>query len=312
MNATAESKELMLGPGSVTWAVMRNPAAVLVGLLREGLMNALSLPFATTTVEHDRTLFPDPMKRFRHASWWFLTATYGTREETEALSRVVRRRHSYMNGIEPVTGRPYAASSDELLKLCHAFAWLSYLAAHEAIEGRLTDDERDQFLVEVASLSAMVGLDPALVPTAWAEMEAYLDEQRASYAVGEHARSLLTPFASGRFPPGSLLGDLPAWQRTALAPLLRAVVDMALDTIPPPERALLGIDRPPQLRSAAAVRASRRLLARTFARPANRDRFEALIGGGVPEVMERARAAERGGSTFVPPDLSRVPVAAAR
>ncbi len=311
--------EWMLGPGSVTWAVMRNPYVFAVGILREGLLNALSLPFATTTVEHDRTLLADPMMRFRHAAWWFFTAPYGTKEETERLSRVVRRRHAHMNGVEPVTGRPYAASSDELLVLCHALSWTSYLAAYESIHQPLASAERDQFLVEVATLSATVGLDPALVPLTWEDMTAYLAEQRQTYAVGEHARSLLIPFTTGRFPPGSYLGALPAWQRHLLAPVFRAVVDLAVATIPDPERSLLGIGRPAQLRSATAVRCSGRALAGLLARPATRDRFEAVIGGGVPEVMQRARAAESalGGPIlakrhFTLPQLSEVSVPPAR
>ena len=66
--------EWALGPGSVTWRVMKDPTVFIVGLLREALLLTLHPAFAAAAADHD-SFGDDPVMRFKHVAWYTYAAT---------------------------------------------------------------------------------------------------------------------------------------------------------------------------------------------------------------------------------------------
>lgn len=297
--------EWALGPGAVSWDVMRNPCVFVVGILREAILLTLHLPFAAAAVDHDG-VHEDPVKRFRTIARYAYSATYGTKSEAEFVSGFVRRRHAQVTGIEPVTGHPYQANADYELVLTQALLSSSFLAAYETIHGRLSARRRDQYLLEQKTAGALLGIRPEHLPSSWEELQALLAKSRSTWAAGQQARTVLKPFASGEYPPGSVIGELPYMKRKTAAWTVRALTDTALLTMGPEDRQLLAIDRPPQLRSRTAVHMSLKTLATFLGRPRGRELFDDFLKPDVAKIVRRARVAERGpgaaAATFVPPD----------
>lgn len=281
-----------LGPGSVSWDVMRNPAVFVVGILREAILLTLHLPFAAAAVDHDG-VHADPVKRFRTIARYAYSATYGTKAEAEHVSGYVRRRHTQIVGVEPISGAPYQANSDYELVLTQALLTSSWVAAYEAVHPPLAPARRDRFVREQQLAGALLGIRPHHLPDTWDELQAFLARARETWAAGEYARTILKPFASGEYPEGSVIGELPGPQRRVAAFLVRVLTDVALSTMGPEDRSLLAIDRPPQLRSHAAVRLTHRALAAWLGRPHGRDVFERFLKPDVAKIMRRARKAER-------------------
>lgn len=300
-----------LGPGAVSWKVLRNPCVFVVALLREGILLTLHPQFAAAAVDHDR-VHEDPVTRYRTIARYAYSAVYGTPEDAERVSGFVRRSHTRVVGVEPITGLPYQANSDFELALTQTLLSSSWIAAYEAISGRLSDAERDQFLIEQKTAGALLGIPPEHLPGTTVELETFLANARKRWAAGPQAREVLRPFTLGDYPVGSVIGELPPLKRRAVASVIRALTDTTLLTMHPDDLKLLAIGRRPELRSPRAVRASLRLLAAYLGSPRGVAVWEQFMKADVAAIMHRAREAERaaGGHdaaarSFVAPDPSR-------
>jgi uncharacterized protein (DUF2236 family) len=303
--------EWAYGPGAVSWEILRNPCVFVVALLREGILLTLHPQFASAAVDHDR-VHQDPVTRYRTIARYAYSGVYGTCEDAERVSGFVRRNHTRVVGVEPITGLPYQANSAYELALTQVLLTSSWVAAYEAISGRLSSAERDQFVVEQQTAGALLGIPPHDLPATWAELETFLANARVRFAAGLQAREVLRPFAFGDYPPGSVIGELPPLKRKAVASGVRALTDITLTTMHPDDLELLQINRRPELRSRVAVRASLRALAAYMGSPRGVAAWERFMKPDVAKIMDRARAAERaaGGhrvaaATFVAPDPAK-------
>jgi uncharacterized protein (DUF2236 family) len=194
-----------LGPGAVSWKVLRNPAVFVIALLREGLLLTLHPQFAAAAVDHDR-VHQDPVTRYRTIARYAYSVVYGTPADAERVSGFVRRNHVRVAGVEPITGLPYQANSDYELALTQTLLSSSWIAAYEIIAGRLSDHERDQFLVEQRTAGALLGIEPDHLPGTMTELDTFLANARVRWAAGHQAREVLRPFTLGDYPAGSVIG----------------------------------------------------------------------------------------------------------
>lgn len=297
-----------LGPGSVSWEVLRNPVVYVIALLREGILLTLHPPFAAAATDHDR-VHQDPVMRYRTVARYAYSVVYGTREEAARVSGFVRKNHQRVVGIEPLSGQPYQAHSDYELALTQVLLTSSWIAAYEIVHGRLPDADRDQFLIEQKSAGALLEIPPDHLPSTMAQLEAFLAQARERFAVGPQAREVLKPFAYGDYPFGSVIGELSPLRRKAVASIVRGLTDMTLVTMHPGDLDLLSIGRRPELRFRAATRASVRPLAAYLGSERGTAQWERFMKPDLAAIMDRARAAERaaGGhraaaAGFVPPD----------
>jgi uncharacterized protein (DUF2236 family) len=302
------ARDWALGPGAVSWKVLRNPCVFVIALLREGILLTLHPQFAAAAVDHDR-VHADPVTRYRTIARYAYSTTYGTREDAERVAGFVRKNHTRVIGIEPITGLPYQAHSEYELALTQALLSSSWIAAYEIISGPLTYAERDQFLAEQKVAGALLGIPPEHLPGTVAELDGFLAAARQRWAAGWQARDVLKPFTMGDYPAGSVIGELPPLKRKAVSRGVRALTDVTLLTMHPDDLALLSIPRKPELRFEVAVRASLRALAAYLGSARGVAAWDAFMKPDVAALMRRARDAEgaAGGHdvaarSFVPPD----------
>jgi len=297
-----------LGPGAVSWKVLRNPCVFVIALLREGILLTLHPQFAAAAVDHDR-VHADPVTRYRTIARYAYSTMYGTREDAERVAGFVRKNHTRVVGVEPITGLPYQAHSEFELALTQALLSSSWIAAYEIISGPLSDAERDQFLAEQKVAGTLLGIPPEHLPGTVAELDGFLAAARQRWAAGWQARDVLKPFTMGDYPAGSVIGELSPLKRKAVSRGVRALTDITLLTMHPDDLMLLSIPRKPELRFEVAVRASLRALAAYLGSARGVAAWDAFMKPDVAALMRRARDAERaaGGHdvaarSFVPPD----------
>lgn len=299
-----------LGPGAVSWKVLRNPAVFVIALLREGLLLTLHPQFASAAIDHDR-VHQDPVTRYRTIARYAYSTVYGSPEDAERVASFVRRNHTRVVGVEPITGLDYQAHSEYELALTQTLLSDSWIAAYELLHGRLGDAERNGFLAEQKLAGALLGIPPTHLPGTMAELETFIGNARRRWAAGWQAREILRPFTMGDYPAGSVIGELPALKRRAAARAVRALSDIAMLTMHPDDLELFSLPRRAELRWEPAVRASARALAAGLGSPRGIAAWDAFMKSDVAAIMRRAREAEQaaGGHevaarTFVPPDPS--------
>src|SRR5882724_4707251 len=108
-----------LGPGAVSWKVLRNPAVYVIALLREGILLTLHPQFAAAAIDHDR-VHQDPVTRYRTIARYAYSTVYGTSADAQRVAGFVRRNHTRVVGVEPLTGLDYQAHSEYELALTQA------------------------------------------------------------------------------------------------------------------------------------------------------------------------------------------------
>lgn len=305
-----QSVDWALGPGAVSWKVLKDPTVFVVGLLREAMLLTLHPAFAAAAVDHD-SFGDDPIERFRHVAMYAYTGTYGTKSDAEKVSAIVRRRHTQITGIEPLTLLPYRAHSEYELALTQAMLAASFLAVYEELHGELTSTQRDQFFQEQKLPGALLGVKPEHLPSTYGEMVDYLAHARNRFTTGLQARETLSPFGVSDYPKGTVIGDLSPLTRKLAMFGVRAVSDMAMLTMSWEERELISINRRPKLGGQRAVRASLHLLSTWLTSEKGIAAFEGFIGKSTAKIYRRAKEIDEspGGRTrvarFQVPDASQ-------
>jgi uncharacterized protein (DUF2236 family) len=185
------------GPGSVTWRLNGDLSAPVAGL-RSLLMQALH-PLAMAGVDQHSDWRADPAGRLASTSAYLVTITYGDRAAARRAADRVRAIHQRVRGIDPVTGRPYAASDPDLLIWVHAALVDSVLAAADRYGTPVSAAGKDRYVSEMTAAAELVGVPAGRPPSTTAELDAYLTSVRpeltASPTVAESTAALLDAFA---------------------------------------------------------------------------------------------------------------------
>jgi uncharacterized protein (DUF2236 family) len=162
----------LFGPDSVAWRIHADPA-MLAGGLRALLVQALE-PRAMAGVDQHSKYRDDPWGRLRRTTEFVYETTYGDRAAAEAACARVRRVHEHVRGVDPATGRVYAASDADLLLWIHAVEVESFIVAYRAYAGRLGDGDADRYVAEMATVAELVELPAAMAPRSMGELHEYL------------------------------------------------------------------------------------------------------------------------------------------
>ncbi|MDT7570698.1 MAG: hypothetical protein QOE05_872 [Actinomycetota bacterium] len=180
----------LYGPDSVTWRVHADPSMALAGL-RALFLQAVH-PLAMAGVAEHSDFREDPWGRlFRTADYVGVT-TYGTTAQAERAGAKVRGIHRRLAGIEPESGQTYSVSDPHLLRWVHCVEVESFLTTAVRCGLRVSRADQDRYYAEQTAGSALVGLDPATVPSSVAEMAAYFDAMRPELRVTAEARRTAT------------------------------------------------------------------------------------------------------------------------
>lgn len=212
----------LLGPDSVSWAVLGDVSAFVGGI--RALLVQTAHPEVVAGVEEHSRYRADPLGRLSRTSAYVTETTYGALPEIEAAVAAVRVAHRPVRG-QSERGAPYRAGDPELAAWVHNVLTNSFLVAFQAYGPRpLTGDEADRFVEEQTRIGALLGAAP---------MPATADALAAW--VGEHPalqRSTAQRAAVGflRSPPLPL----------AVRPGYRLLYEAAVATLPPAVAQIIG------------------------------------------------------------------------
>jgi uncharacterized protein (DUF2236 family) len=146
----------LTGPGSPSWRVIAEPAAIAGGI--RGLLLQVAHPLAMAGV-HDHSAFrEDPLGRLQRTSAYVTASVFGSTREAIDIAARVRRAHPHVRGTAP-DGRAYRADDPHLLAWVGLALTSSFLAGHRTwAPQQLTAAEEDRFVLEQSRIAAL--LDP--------------------------------------------------------------------------------------------------------------------------------------------------------
>lgn len=224
---------------SLTWVVMKNPVALLVGGIAAVILE-LAEPRVRAGVWEHTAFRGDPVARIRRTGYATMATIYAPAEAARALIARVNRMHAQVSGVTPA-GAAYRADDPELLNWVQATAAFAFSEGYSRFARALTAAERDNFYAEGAAPTALYGAAGA--PRAVADMEALFAAMRPKLERSPILFEFLAIMRSAPFLPS----------RT----LQRLIVRGAVEIVPGWARAILGLDAALGLRfgEAALLRA---------------------------------------------------------
>ena len=121
-----------------------------------------------------------------------IATAFGDTETAHDAAGRVRKLHSRVKGIDPITGDPYAAGDPENLLWVHTVEWHSFLAAYRAFAiDTLSPEDEDRYIAEGAPIAALLGCPEEIVPKSVAEMRTYFESVRPRLCVSSYAREAM-------------------------------------------------------------------------------------------------------------------------
>ena len=245
--ASPPGEPALVGPDSVSWRVFRNPVTMFVGGVAAVLLE-LGEPRVRTAVWDHSSFRRDPAGRLRRTGMAAMVTVYGARSQVEALTARVRALHGRIAGETP-GGEAYRADDPELLRWVQGTAAWAFMQAYRAYVRPVSAPTRDRYYAEGAAGGALYGAVD--IPASEAGIAAMIADMRPRLEPSPILHELLELVAGADILP------------TPLRPMQRVVTRAAVDLLPPPMRARLGLARRPRLLS------PERLLLRALARLAD-------------------------------------------
>ncbi|MFA9445550.1 oxygenase MpaB family protein [Egicoccus sp. AB-alg6-2] len=247
----------LCGPGSASWHVIGEPAAIAGGL--RALLLQVAHPLAMAGVADHSAFRTDPLGRLHRTSAYVTASTFGSTTEALRVARQVRRVHPHVRGTAP-DGRSYRADDPRLLTWVGVALTSSFLAADRLWSPQPLDAAgRDAFVREQSAIAALLDpavdvdgmladpaalaalragqvplpmLDTGILPSNEVELQATLDDFAPELGVNDQGRAALRFL---RWPPlpvavrGAYL-VLYAGAIGSLAPRERRALEFALPT----------------------------------------------------------------------------------
>lgn len=208
---------------SLTWRVMKNPVALLVGGVAAVILE-LAEPRVRTGIWEHTSFRGDPVSRIRRTGYATMATIYAPAEAARALIGRVNAMHARVSGTSPA-GVAYRADDPELLNWVQATAAFAFSEAYHRFVRPLSRAERDLFYAEGAGPTALYGATGA--PASTAEMEALFAAIRGKLDRSEIVFEFLRIMRDAKFLPS----------RT----LQRLIVRGAVETVPAWARDILGL-----------------------------------------------------------------------
>ncbi len=217
----------LFAPDSVTWAVMKNPVALLVGGIAAMILE-LAEPRVRTGVWEHTSFRTDPAGRVRRTGLAAMATVYAPEAAARALIDAVSERHARVAGVTP-SGQTYAATDPDLLNWVHATAAYGFLEAYKRFARRLSAAACDRFYDEGARAALLYGA--AAPPRSALGVDALFAAMAPKLERSDIVLQALNILKRARWLPG-------AGRR--LQPLL---VRAAVEITPPWAREILGLDQ---------------------------------------------------------------------
>jgi uncharacterized protein (DUF2236 family) len=219
--STPAGAPALFAPDSVTWRVMKNPIALLVGGVAAVILE-LAEPRVRTGVWEHTAFRGDPLRRIRRTGYATMVTIYGPAETAKELIARVVRMHDRVEGVTP-GGAPYRANDAELLNWVQATAAFGFFEAYHRFAKPLSLAERDALYAEGAGPTSLYGATGAPRSTAgmdvlFAAMAPKLERSDIVFEfldIMRHAPILPVPFLQGLVVRGAV-EITPGWARDIL------------------------------------------------------------------------------------------------
>lgn len=207
----------LVGPGSVSWRIFRNPVAVAVGGIAAVLIE-LGEPRVRSGVWEHSAFRSEPKARMRRTALGAMISVYGARSLVQRYTAQVNALHASVIGRTPA-GQPYRADDPDLLLWVAATAAYGFAEAYHRLVRPLSPADRDRFLEEAAAGAIFYGV--AAAPRSWRDLQHLLADWAPRLEPSPIIREFLAIIRSGRILPGAA---------RILQPLLARA---AIDLLPP-------------------------------------------------------------------------------
>jgi uncharacterized protein (DUF2236 family) len=148
----------LLGPNSVSWRVIADPAAFVAGL--RSLFVQAAHPEVVAGVDQHSRYQDDPLGRLSRTSAYVTATTFGAMPEVEGAIKTVRRAHGVVKGVSS-RGIRYEASDPGFAAWVHNALTDSFLTTNRFYSDHpLTTVEADRFVKEQTRIGSRLGADP--------------------------------------------------------------------------------------------------------------------------------------------------------
>jgi uncharacterized protein (DUF2236 family) len=179
----------LFGPDSISWRVHSNPV-LLVGGLRALIIQSLN-PLAMAGIDQHSDYLRRPLSRLRRTAEYVATVVYGDTATAQRAGEMVRRIHTRVKGIDPITNDPYSADDTQTKLWVHCVEVHSFLAAYRAYGARMDDATQDAYLSEQVRAAELMGIPAELVPASRAAYRNFFEYMRPRLCVSEASQDAI-------------------------------------------------------------------------------------------------------------------------
>jgi uncharacterized protein (DUF2236 family) len=205
---------------------------LLVGGLRALIIQSLN-PLAMAGIDQHSDYLKRPLSRLRRTAEYVATVVYADTPSAQRAGEIVRRIHTRVLGVDPITGEPYSAEDVETKLWVHCVEVHSFLAAYRTYGGRLSDEQQDAYLAEQVRAAELMGLPSEVVPASRAAYRDFFAYMRPRLCVSAASRDAIELVVD---PP--LIRELLPHQGS-----LRTMANAAVAITPRHLRRMAGIER---------------------------------------------------------------------
>lgn len=139
----------------------------------------------------------DPLRRLRNTMGWLYAVQFGTREEAEAFSRLVRKGH------ESVTGPGYEANDPELQVWVASTLFAVAAQFYQALFRRTLDDgELEEFYQQAKIYATILGCPEDRMPGTYPLFREYYAGMLQSLKITDASRAIAEQVLHPRLPGG--------------------------------------------------------------------------------------------------------------
>lgn len=160
--------EALIAADSLTWLVMKNPVALVVGGIAAVILE-LAEPRVRTGVWEHTSFRRDPVTRMRRTGYAAMVTVYAPADAARAMIAGVVRAHERIMGETPA-GAAYRANDEALLNWVHATAGFGFFEAYSRFVRPLSRADMDMLFAEGAVGAGLYGAHGA--PRSADEMDA--------------------------------------------------------------------------------------------------------------------------------------------
>ena len=240
----ADPRAGILGPRSVAWQ-LGGDLGLFLGGGRAALLQ-LAHPFVAHAIDQHSKTRADVVGRFQRTFKNVFAMVFGELDDAFAAARRVHAVHAKINGTLTdqiggwAAGTRYHANDVDALRWVHATLIDTTLVVREKLDGTLSADLKDRYVIEMNRFAALFGIPLAMLPDSFASHAAYMARMISSdrLAVAPCAREM-AHFLVGRGvanqPPLGRIGE--AVTHALLPPRIAAQFDLRAT----PRRAAAGL-----------------------------------------------------------------------